>query len=276
MPLFFVDNRFYLVGSYDNIGYELFIHDTETDLPIAAGCRQTQSIVFERPPDLIEDGLSISLHAVSTSGLPVSFAVSNSNATVTENMLQPKEPGQLTVTARQAGNNSFEPAEEVQHTICVDPAKPIISVEGSVAGITLTSSNDRGNQWFRNGETLPGEVSQNLDVFESGLYTVSTEIEGCSSLVSDAYDIVITGVNSETGENDTKIYPTITSDIVVLEFAGAEVRTVQILTSFGILLKELSIDKESMELSMGELATGIYLIRINSADGHLISKVIRQ
>lgn len=51
----------------------------------------------------------------------------------------------------------------------------------SGATITLTSSANSGNQWYKNGVKVPGGVNKLLNIQDSGTYTVVSTINGCSS-----------------------------------------------------------------------------------------------
>ena len=72
----------------------------------------TQKITFAALPQVTYSLAPITLSATSSSGLPVSFAVSGP-ATLNGNSLTTTGAGKVTVTASQAGNASYEAASPV-------------------------------------------------------------------------------------------------------------------------------------------------------------------
>lgn len=74
-----------------------------------------QSIFFSRIPNL-PVGLTMTLTARATSGLPVSYSIASGPATVVGNKLTATAAGPVTVTATQAGNPDFAPAPAVSQT----------------------------------------------------------------------------------------------------------------------------------------------------------------
>lgn len=76
--------------------------------------QSAQSITFGRLPPL-STGMSMTLTARATSGLPVSYSVSGP-ATLSGNRLTVTGPGPVTVTASQAGNSSYSAATPVQQS----------------------------------------------------------------------------------------------------------------------------------------------------------------
>jgi len=71
------------------------------------------------------------------------------------------------------------------------PTAPTISVAGNV----LTSSAATGNQWYKDGVLLPGEIAQTYTATANGNYTVSTTTGGCT-LTSAAVNFTLTAVQN--------------------------------------------------------------------------------
>jgi ELWxxDGT repeat protein len=271
---FLAGHKFFLVGEKHNIGNELFIHDQDLDLAVEPGCRQIQSIVFDEPADLFMDGENQSLSAYATSELPVSFLLSNSNATLTGNNLAPVSPGSVTIMASQQGNELYEAAESIQYVICVNPGRPTISEENS-EDPQLISSSVEGNQWFRNNEILPGETSQMLSVQEDGNYSVNVTINGCMSLTSEEVAVVITGITPEE-KWKANVYPTIAQDFITVEFQESGNHTIQMISISGRVLAEKSTNEQTVVLPLTELSSGIYFIRTSNYTSQQFSKFIKK
>jgi hypothetical protein len=80
-----------------------------------------QDIVFPSVPDQTIDGAAIlvTLNAVASSGLPITYSVLSGGATVDGNQLRITQPGQILVSATQPGNDRWESAEEALRRISV-------------------------------------------------------------------------------------------------------------------------------------------------------------
>lgn len=85
-------------------------------------------------------------------------------------------------------------------TIAVNavPAAPTISASGSTtlcqgASVTLTSSTG-SNQWYRDGNSLPGSTNTTYVASEGGSYTVRTTVNGCQSNASAATAVTVNAI----------------------------------------------------------------------------------
>ena len=68
------------------------------------------------------------------------------------------------------------------------PEKPEVSVS-DVA--TLTSSSEKGNQWFKDGEPIAGATEKVFTPVEDGVYYVAVSNGACYSEPSDAYKVLL-------------------------------------------------------------------------------------
>ena len=81
---------------------------------------QASQLIDFDPPATVESGTtSLTLEALSTSGLPVSFSVVSGPATVLDNVLAFTGGGPVVVQAEQSGDSNWLPAEPQQRTIRV-------------------------------------------------------------------------------------------------------------------------------------------------------------
>ncbi len=84
------------------------------------------------------------------------------------------------------------------------PEKPVITQEG----LTLISSYESGNQWYKDGEAIPGAVQQNYEATYSGVYYVKyTDENGCE-ILSDEIEVLPVSLKEKlNGINLFQIYP---------------------------------------------------------------------
>jgi hypothetical protein len=71
------------------------------------------------------------------------------------------------------------------------PTAPTISVAGNV----FTSSSATGNQWYKDGLSIPGEIAQTFTATADGNYTVRAITNGCT-LTSNSINFVFTAVQN--------------------------------------------------------------------------------
>ncbi|MFN4943929.1 MAG: autotransporter-associated beta strand repeat-containing protein [Akkermansiaceae bacterium] len=102
--------------------------------------KASQSINFAALNSVGNDQASITLTATSTSNLPVSFTSSNSSvATVDGNTVTIVGVGTSTITAIQAGDENYHPADSVEQVLTVIRANPLAVPGGPY---TVSSTED--------------------------------------------------------------------------------------------------------------------------------------
>jgi hypothetical protein len=90
---------------------------TEVDQPLVIN-KADQTIVFQAPPTGVTTGQVITLNASASSGLPVTYTISDPTmATLNGNQLVIIGTGTFTITANQAGNEDYNAATPVSYTI---------------------------------------------------------------------------------------------------------------------------------------------------------------
>jgi hypothetical protein len=120
-------------------------------------------------------------------------ALSGSNGTT----LNVAASGSYTVKVTVNGCESAV-SNAVVVTVSPNPPTATITASGSTifcagGSVTLTSSAANGNQWYKDGTTVNGSMSNTLTVTTSGSYTVKTTLNNCESQASTP---VLVTVNS--------------------------------------------------------------------------------
>lgn len=149
------------------------------------------------------------------------------------------------------------------------PAAPIISWN-QTAG-TLSSNYTTGNQWYLNGNPLPGETQQDLYyAFYSsgGPYTVAyTDSTGCSAS-SAPYTIITTGISSIEKEEPAYVYPNPSDgNFMIILHVPAGTYEMRMLDVTGRLAFyetiDVGIDALTKEMH-NDLAPGVYELTLRS------------
>jgi photosystem II stability/assembly factor-like uncharacterized protein len=115
--------------------------NTTWNFTTAAVAPQNQTITFNALAAKTFGDAAFALTATASSGLPVSYASSNTAvATVSGGVVSIVGVGSTTITASQAGNGSFNPAPSVQQTLTVNKANQTITF-GALAATTFGDAN---------------------------------------------------------------------------------------------------------------------------------------
>lgn len=138
------------------------------------------------------------------------------------------------------------------------PAMPVITLVGTQLRVEPGFSH----QWYRNGVAIPGATRERFTPTEQGTYTVTTfNVAGCAT-TSEPFEYGTTGVREEIVESG-----------IVIE-RGAEAIVVTARCAIDARLLDMSgrevigvSDDDRVELHMGGLAAGAYLLRVRGCDG---------
>jgi hypothetical protein len=134
-------------------------------------------------------------------------------------------------------------------------------------------------QWIRNGQNIPGATSSSYHAINSANYNVRvTATNGCSDTAANPHLIAdLSGVNNVTGNNDIKIYPTITNGKVSVSLpSGYEGAQINIYNTVG---QEISIPAATglnRTIQLENIPAALYIIRITNGTDVLTYKVFYQ
>ena len=240
--------------------------------------KATQIIAFPTISNKkIGDGV-FRLMATASSGLDVLFSTSSPRVFLVGNEVNLLQAGPVTVNADQIGNWKYESASTVKQTFCINPQQPTISTGGSTEIMTLVSSSENGNQWFKDGEMITGEKSHKLTVTKSGIYVVVTTVEGCTSEPSAGYTVLITDLDNSQSK-EAFLFPNPATEIVVFDASSinhGNGTQVQILDSSGRIVMEFNSIEPRFEVSVNSLVSGSYTLMATSQTGTLVRRFVRK
>jgi photosystem II stability/assembly factor-like uncharacterized protein len=222
--------------------------------------KSVQSISFSFIADVLLSELPVVLQGISTSHLPVTFTSENA-VTIIENILSSQTTGRITVNASQNGNNNFEAAASVDRSFCIIPLKPTIFLtEISDGNLTITSSSDNGNQWFLNDLKIEGVESQTIQVEKAGSYKVRVVVDDCSGELSDAVEVVITGMEEQSQQI---VYPNPAKDKMYIR-SNQNFTEVRITNMVGknVLMIPSNILENQAWIDLDELPHGLYILEL--------------
>lgn len=242
--------------------------------------KANQTLSFDEVPSRsITDG-SFQLVATSSSGLDVIFSTADQDViSISGPTVSIIGYGPAKVTASQGGSSNYLPAEAVDHSFCVNPAKPVITSNFSDPDTQLLiSSNANNNQWYYNNEPITGATQSSHAVGENGLYQVRTESGTCVSEFSDAVNIIVTAIEDKKSDTRIHLYPNPVSDQLFV--SGIKSRSqVLIFSSIGVSQPVKSEWRENDNLRIINtigLPANVYLLVIQDEQGISTTKFLKE
>jgi uncharacterized repeat protein (TIGR03803 family) len=229
-----------------------------------------QQITFSDIDDVTVGG-SFTLGALATSGLPVAYSTNSENISIAGSIVNLVSAGHATINANQDGNEEWFAAETASQTFCVNPAAPLVTSSGSAPNFILTSSNDTGNQWYKDGQLINGATEIDLSATSEGHYTVITTVDGCNSRASNEL-IVVTGLDDDM-DAIVEIYPNPATTTLFVKLT--EPARIQLINNLGVPVIDSEIH-DSATIDIRNLTAGLYIARIEINGKIMTKKVLKQ
>jgi len=148
-------------------------------------------------------------------------------------------------------------------------SQPTVSQNGNV----LTSSSTVNNQWYLNGEPIPGATSQTFTMTVPGSYQVGvTNGTGCAEAMSEIVSLITELNGFET--NRIKILPNPAKDNLIVE--GVSKGIIEILNLERQMIKQVNVSDLKTNIDISNLTSGFYSLRITTAEGTIVKKLLKQ
>ncbi|HET9502948.1 MAG TPA: GEVED domain-containing protein [Hymenobacter sp.] len=207
----------------------------------------------------------------STTGLTI-------NATTGAITLSSSTPGTYIVTNTVAATaTTCASSATTTVTVAAAPATPTLTTSGTAAtGITLTSSAASGNQFYLNGNLIPGATGTSYLVnsgTKNGQYIVIvTNAAGCSA-ISAPVNITVTAAATAQASTALTVAPNPTRDgLLTLELSGfRETVALTVTNALGQRVVESTVAGTALgqkqTLNLSALPAGVYLLQARTASG---------
>lgn len=166
---------------------------------------------------------------------------------------------------------------------CEGPRTPVVAdvitfdqVNIIEEGNTLTSTYQEGNQWFKDGELIPGATEKDYQPEESGIYKVEVSIESCKTSSERAY--TVTEIESDLMDSFVQSYPNPVSSMLTIRYRNESVDSPRILDVNGRNVGGFIL-KQDGDFTVGTFdfrgfADGVYLLQIANDKGKIFNKRI--
>jgi trimeric autotransporter adhesin len=148
----------------------------------------------------------------------------------------------------------------------------------------LTSSSAVGNQWLLNGVAVAGATGVTYTVStstQSGIYTVTTTVGGCTSAPSAPQTITVVGTKDElTATVGFHLFPNPTADArVTLEIAATpQPQPLTVFDALGRAVQTITVPAgvTMHTLDIRTLPAGVYSVRVITPAGSAVRRLVRE
>ena len=241
---------------------------------------QAQTIDFGPIDDRLETAGPFSVMATASSGLDVTLEIIAGPATIDGNTITLEGAGPVQVKATQEGNINFNPAPSVIQTFCAIPLKPSITVDPDFMS-RMQSSRTSGNQWFLDGDEIPGATGEFHVATEDGTYTVQIILGDCMSEMSDGVNITSTAVTDLVRSGDIAVYPNPVAEDLYVRFTGdfSGQFDYALYDINGQILESGRLESpggEVVSLRMTDLPSGVYILSGRCESGIVKTRVVKR
>jgi hypothetical protein len=212
-------------------------------------------------------GANYRFYTASTGGSPL--AGGNGVATYTT-------PTLTTTTTYHVASVSAAGCESSTRTAVTVTVNPLPSVTITQSGDTLrTMTIGSSYQWFRNGVLIAGATNAILVPTQSGNYTVQvTSAQGCTG-TSSSFNFIISGLTVPSNyAREISVFPNPFRDQVTIE-TDTKFDYVLLDITGSIRMQGQSVADQT-ELSLSELSSGTYFLKLIYEEGTQIKKLIKQ
>jgi hypothetical protein len=236
----------------------------------ASVCAGQEGAIYSVDPVLNATGYQWTLPSEAT----ITAGANSPEITVTFGLT----PGSGVITAagtNGCGSGTVSPDYPV--VIHPAPAAPVVTAAGPV----LTSSYTSGNQWYYEGNAIPGATYQIYTVTNNtGYYWCIVTLDECPSPPSNKTWIVVTGIATDEKPAVT-VYPNPSSGLVNIGLGSSVTGPVDvnICDQTGVILKtyryNVKPDDPDLQLRIDHFPPGVYILMIRDRNGIFVKKITR-
>jgi hypothetical protein len=217
----------------------------------------------------------IQLTAASSSGLPVTYSISDPTiAAVSGDILTLLQPGTAVVTAAQPGNANYSAAADVSDTVSYESTS-LITEHWNDALFFDNSSGDYVQwQWFKNGVAVPDDTTSDYSetpYLDGQYYVIATnkdgqQIQSCTLTITPGA-AVPGGIRAFPNPANRGAAVTVVSNYAGSALHGA---VLQIADITGRVVQVVTNVQPSMQVTM-PAANGLYIVNLVLANGQKAS-----
>ncbi|MEO9481914.1 MAG: Ig-like domain-containing protein [Ekhidna sp.] len=253
-----------------------------TSFNVSDPSKSDQTITFEAIADKIFGASVFNLIATASSDLDVAFSIVSGPISINGNTVTIDGAGIAVVAANQAGDASFNPAQEVQRTFEIGKADQTITVESiddkltSDAPFDVIASVSTGLSldYSVSGPASISGATINLNG-SVGTVTVTVDQTGTSNYnsaaVTTSFEVTEEQALALKNTHDIRVYPNPVIDFLIIDSEESIELSVFDLNGREMPFKQ--IDEYKIDIS--ELNPGMYILEVETSTGRTKSRIIK-
>ena len=152
----------------------------------------------------------------------------------------------------------------------VNEALPVISIDDA----TLTTTGNGDFQWFLDGQVIPGATGSTYEPTQNGTYTVTMTVSAECSYTSAPFTLLSVGL-SEVAGTQLRIMDNPVTEMLVVQNDGAAA-PYELLTIAGQRIAGGVLRSGRNDIGLSGLASGVYLLHTNTAQGIRTHRIVKQ
>jgi len=152
----------------------------------------------------------------------------------------------------------------------VNEALPVISIDDA----TLTTTGNGAFQWFLDGQVIPGATGSTYEPTQNGTYTVTMTVSAECSYTSAPFTLLNVGLSEMSG-TQLRLLDNPVAETLVVQNDGAAA-PYELLTIAGQRVAGGTLRSGRNDIGLSGLASGVYLLHTNTAQGIRTHRIVKQ
>lgn len=174
-----------------------------------------------------------------------------------------QNPGNESLTIR--GQNGCGLGAPTSKAISINPIPepPVISfVNGS-----LVSSAPFGNQWHNQSGLIVGAVAAQFTPNENGIYYATVTISGCTSELSQGFNLENLSLDQWDGLNTISVFPNPFTNTLQAISESEPIASLRVLDMQGQVIRTVYPNSETVLLDLSDVSGGMYILEMSTVSG---------
>jgi hypothetical protein len=193
------------------------------------------------------------------------------------------QAGTYTITYTYTAANGCTSSDQSTITVLPAPVQPYITQSGNTL-TAITSISGASYQWLDGqGNAIPGETSNTLNVQVNGFFYVQiTDANGCSS-VSDVFVVDFTSINDPMASLNFELFPNPNAGRFQMNWTSAadEDFNVTVTDARGKVIYSTSVsaragEQSDLSVDLSDMAKGVYFVQLKGEQGVINRQVVVQ
>ncbi|MTI40897.1 T9SS type A sorting domain-containing protein [Fulvivirga lutimaris] len=253
--------------------------------------KASQTINFEALPEKTFGESAFELSSTSDAGLEVSFLSSDESvAVISGTTVTIVGAGVTTITASQSGNNNFESATDVEHTLTIHKANQTLSFDaipvlgiGENYSLSAMASSGEMVDFSSSDETVATITNNELTILKFGEVIITASQNGNSNY-NPAENVehsllvnTITGTLVDASRNTINVFPNPVVDLLNVNIDNSNIVSIVMRNAAGIVIFQKSVDTDngSIKIDMTNFQKGLYSLQLKGSEYQKIIRILK-